>query len=127
MRRGWHIDGCPSDFVKGMTDHYGTIHNFDCLVGVLLSDVPEPMSGELVVYPGSHAELAAHFKTHPSLLGKLRHEGASHLPTGEQTDRLFRREAVHCTGFPPNQEAFPRSLGCAEKIGQKVRWSVGAA
>ena len=31
------------------------------------------------------------------------------------------REAVHCTGFPPNPDAFPRSLACAEKIGQEVR------
>ena len=29
--------------------------------------------------------------------------------------------AVHCTGFPPNQDAFPRSLATAQKIGQKVR------
>lgn len=26
-----------------MTDHYGKIHNFDCLVGVLLNRVDEPM------------------------------------------------------------------------------------
>ena len=44
---GWHIDGCASEFEPGVTDHFGEIHNFTALVGVLLSDVPEPMSGEL--------------------------------------------------------------------------------
>ena len=42
-----HIDGCPNDFIPNLTDHYGEIHNFDALVGMLLSDVPEKMSGEL--------------------------------------------------------------------------------
>ena len=51
-----------------MTDHYGRIVNFDVLVGCLLSDVPEPMSGELVVYPGSHLSLAAYFAQVPSAL-----------------------------------------------------------
>ena len=37
IRQGWHIDGCPNDYVPGLTDHYGTIHNFDVLCGVLLS------------------------------------------------------------------------------------------
>ena len=46
------IDGAPSDFIPGITDHYGKMHNFDALVGVLLSDVPKPMSGELCTYPG---------------------------------------------------------------------------
>eukprot|EP01047_Picozoa_sp_COSAG01_P082139 COSAG01_NODE_16655_length_1217_cov_1.389982_1_plen_105_part_00 len=54
LRRHWHIDGLPSDFIPGTTDHYGTIHNFDMLCGVLLSDVHERMSGELCVYPVSH-------------------------------------------------------------------------
>jgi len=98
VRKGWHIDGCPNDIIPGLTDHYGSIQNFDALVGVLLSDVPEPMAGELVVYPGSHASLAAHFASNPQVLESIRTAGAGHLPTGAPTDRLFCRGAVHCTG-----------------------------
>jgi len=58
IRKHWHIDGCPNDFIPGLTDHYGKIGNFSILCGCLLSDVPEPYSGELCVYPGSHMELA---------------------------------------------------------------------
>jgi hypothetical protein len=47
---------------------------------------------------GSHGGLSSHLKEHPHLLEKIRTEGAEHLPTGEQTDALFRRAAVHCTG-----------------------------
>ena len=43
VRRAWHIDGCAGDFIPGVTDHYGEIHNFNVLVGVLLSDVDQPM------------------------------------------------------------------------------------
>jgi hypothetical protein len=97
IRKGWHIDGCPNDFIRGQTDHYGTIHNFDVLIGVLLSDVKKPMSGELVVYPGSHHALAAHFRTQKGALDKLRDKGMDHLPTKE-TDALFKQPVVHCTG-----------------------------
>ena len=52
----WHIDGCPGDFIKGVTDHYGEIHNFDVLVGVLLNRVDNPMyvrtSGGIPAYAG---------------------------------------------------------------------------
>lgn len=98
-RKGWHIDGCASDAIPGVTDHYGTIHNFDVLVGVLLSDVAKPMSGELVLYPGSHTCLAAYFRQTAGVLEKLRTEGGTHLPTGDRTDELFHhRQAEHCTG-----------------------------
>ena len=86
-----------------MTDHYGRIGNFDCLVGVLLSDVEGPMSGELCCYPGSHRALAAHFRgTNPTAapdgssgcpeLERVRHQGSRALPTGLQTDALFGSE-----------------------------------
>jgi hypothetical protein len=39
VRKGWHIDGCASDFVPGLSDHYGHINNFNVLIGVLLSGV----------------------------------------------------------------------------------------
>jgi hypothetical protein len=97
IRKGWHIDGCPNKFIPGTTDHFGKIHNFNVLIGVLLSDVKKPMSGELVVYPGSHEALAAHFRTQKGVLDKLRDKGMDHLPT-QQTDTLFKRPVVHCTG-----------------------------
>ena len=97
VRKAWHIDGLANDFLPGVTDHFGEIHNFDVLVGVLLSDVPKPMAGELCVYPGSHTALAAHFKSQPARLEKLRQKGHSYLPFSE-TDRLFPRPVVHCTG-----------------------------
>ena len=69
VRKGWHIDGCPNDFIPGVTDHFGVIQNFDVLVGVLLSDVLTPMSGELVVYPGARLRTfvrpARHLCGHP--------------------------------------------------------------
>eukprot|EP00750_Incisomonas_marina_P033531 INCI9893.1.p1 GENE.INCI9893.1~~INCI9893.1.p1 ORF type:complete len:413 (-),score=42.83 INCI9893.1:130-1368(-) len=97
VRKGWHIDGCPSDFMKGMTDHYGKIHNFDCLVGVLLNRVDEPMSGELCVYPGSHQVLSDYWKKHG--LEKLAREGQNAQPTA-QTDELFKRKPIHGLGMP---------------------------
>ena len=81
----------------GLTDHYGEVHNFDALVGMLLSDVPEKMSGELCVYPGSHVALAEYFKQGSNLQDLAAH-GHSKLPTGAPTDRLFKRPVVHCTG-----------------------------
>jgi hypothetical protein len=42
----WHIDGLH---LKSK----GEINSFDILVGVLLSDVEEAMSGELGYFPGS--------------------------------------------------------------------------
>ena len=59
-RRHWHIDGCANGAIPGVTDHFGEVHN--CLVGFLLSDVKERFSGELVCYPGSHEDLALHFR-----------------------------------------------------------------
>jgi len=98
LRKGWHIDGTPNNFLPGLTDHFGTIVNFDVLVGCLLSDVPEPMAGELCVYPGSHHALASYFANHVDELVNLRSVGSAHLPTGQQTDALFKRRVVHCTG-----------------------------
>jgi len=87
IRRHWHIDGLPSDFIPGVTDHFGRIHNFDMLVGVLLSDVEDSMGGELCVYPGSHSVLARHFSAVG--LERLQSQGNAALPTGEETDALF--------------------------------------
>ena len=96
--RHWHIDGCPNDFIPGVTDHFGTVHNFDCLVGILLSDVPAPLSGELCVWPGSHETLARWFSEGENLKNVYLH-GNQALPTGKKTDAIFRGTTpVNCTG-----------------------------
>ena len=93
----WHIDGCPNDFIPGITDHYGTVHNFDCLVGVLLSDVNEKLGGELCCFPGSHMELAEYF-TKKDHLSNVYQYGNQALPTGKETWKIFKKKPVHCTG-----------------------------
>jgi hypothetical protein len=84
-------------FVTGVSDHYGTIHNFNMLIGCLLSDVPEPMSGELCCFPGSHTKLASFFKEQGNL-DAVRTKGNKALPTGKKTDALFDRPIFHGTG-----------------------------
>lgn len=95
----WHIDGCPNEFIPGVTDHYGHINNFDMLVGVLLSDIYHPMSGELCCWPGSHHKLADYFteKNGQNLENVYTH-GNQALPTGKKTFELFKIDPVHCVG-----------------------------
>lgn len=54
-----HIDGMytPTNGVKE-----GTIANFTALVGVLLSDLPNPHAGNFTVWPGSHRLYAEYFR-----------------------------------------------------------------
>ena len=93
----WHIDGCATDHAPDQ-QHYGTIKNFSVLVGVLLSDVAAPVSGELVAFPGSHDALARHL-AQPGELQRVRDQGARALPTGpERTAALFQRPPHHCVG-----------------------------
>jgi len=56
---GPHIDGMysPTNGVKE-----GTIGNFTALVGVFLSDVPEPFSGNFSYWPGSHRLYETYFR-----------------------------------------------------------------
>ena len=100
IRRAWHIDGCPNDFIPGVTDHFGKIQNFDCLVGVLLADVPYKMNGELCCYGGSHKGLSEYFSLNDGrALQEVKREGNSKLPTGPQTDSLFDVSRLHhCIG-----------------------------
>ena len=97
VRKGWHIDGCPSNFIPGITDHYGEIHNFDCLVGVLLSTTTQENSGELCVYPKSHYDLASYFQTKANLDAVYK-KGNEKLPTGVKTDQVLKNKPVHCLG-----------------------------
>ncbi|CAE7227719.1 ATG26, partial [Symbiodinium sp. KB8] len=96
IRQGWHIDGTPSSFIPGVTDHWGKITNFDALVGVLLSDTDANMSGELCCYPGSHMDLAGYFKQNG--LDDVANKGAAGLPTGQKTDSVLRKPLIHCNG-----------------------------
>jgi len=55
----WHIDGFP-DAIKGLKT--GQVQNFTCLLGILLSEVPDDFCGNLTVYPGSHLLLEKFFR-----------------------------------------------------------------
>ena len=96
VSKGWHIDGCASDFIPGTTDHYGEIHNFSVLLGCLLSDVPEEMSGEVCMFPGSHTALAAYLKEGTNMK-ELTKQGNKRLPH-DKTNDLFTRPIMHGTG-----------------------------
>lgn len=56
-----HIDGMytPTNGVPA-----GRIYNFTMLVGVALSDVPVPWSGNLTVWPGTHLQYEEYFRVH---------------------------------------------------------------
>lgn len=56
-----HLDGLPTA-TNGVAA--GNIGSFTALVGVLLSDLPEPNSGNFVVLPGSHRATEAYFREH---------------------------------------------------------------
>lgn len=98
VRKGWHIDGLADPHLPGVSDHYGTIHNFSALVGILLSDLEYPMAGELCAYPGSHTALSNLFSTDVKALETVRKGGTQKLPTGEQTDALLQRPVSSVLG-----------------------------
>lgn len=56
---GAHLDGMysPTNGVKE-----GTIGNFTALVGVFLSDLPEPYAGNFTVWPGTHRIFEDYFR-----------------------------------------------------------------
>jgi len=97
LRKHWHIDGCANPFIKGVTDHYGEIHNFDVLVGVLLSDIKSKNSGELCCYTGSHHELARYLGSEERIKD-LKKRGNVALPTGEKTDEILKGKIWHGLG-----------------------------
>ena len=62
-RWSYHIDGTPPR--PNAPDNGvppGEVHNFALLVGVLLNDQPSPWRGNFTVWPGSHLEMADHFR-----------------------------------------------------------------
>jgi hypothetical protein len=56
-----HLDGMHSPH-NGVP--YGEIHNFTMLVGVFLSDVTGPYSGNFSVWPGTHTIFEEYFREH---------------------------------------------------------------
>lgn len=58
---GPHLDGMHSPH-NGVPK--GEIANFTMLVGVLLSDLPAPNSGNLTVWPGTHWQFEEYFRAH---------------------------------------------------------------
>ncbi len=56
-----HLDGMysPNNGVP-----QGEIRNFTMLVGIVLSDVPEPFSGNLAIWPGTHRLYEQYFREH---------------------------------------------------------------
>ena len=54
-----HLDGMYTP-TNGVPE--GTIANFTALVGVLLSDLPQPYSGNLAVWPGTHRSFETYFR-----------------------------------------------------------------
>lgn len=58
---GPHLDGMYTP-TNGVQE--GTIGNFTALVGVFLSDVPEPFSGNFTTWPGTHTLYETYFREH---------------------------------------------------------------
>jgi hypothetical protein len=56
-----HLDGMPTK-TNGMQE--GKLGNFTALVGVLLSDLPNPNAGNFTVWPGTHHQYETYFREH---------------------------------------------------------------
>ncbi len=60
-----HVDGISNaEGTNGVPK--GSIANFTALACILLSDLPEPLSGNFMVWPGTHRSNAAHLRVHGS-------------------------------------------------------------
>ena len=57
-----HLDGYHTPY-NGLPDD-GVVHGFTLLLGIMLSDVDEPLSGNFTVWPGTHLKLERHFRDH---------------------------------------------------------------
>lgn len=72
-----HIDGIPNR-TNGLPA--GQLFPFSVLVGVYLSDLTDPNSGNFVVWPGSHRTIASYARAHPE--GWFDAEGYGPPPIG---------------------------------------------
>ena len=57
-----HLDGYHTPH-NGLPDD-GVVYGFTLLLGVMLSDVDAPLSGNFTVWPGTHLKLERHFRDH---------------------------------------------------------------
>ena len=57
-----HLDGYHTPD-NGLPDD-GVVYGFTLLLGVMLSDVDRPMSGNFTVWPGTHLKLERYFRDH---------------------------------------------------------------
>ena len=57
-----HLDGYHTPY-NGIPDD-GVVYGFTLLLGVMLSDADEPLSGNFTVWPGTHLKLERHFRDH---------------------------------------------------------------
>ena len=57
-----HLDGYHTPF-NGLPDN-GVVYAHTLLLGVMLSDVDRPMSGNFTVWPGTHLKLERYFRDH---------------------------------------------------------------
>lgn len=57
-----HLDGYHTPD-NGLPDD-GVVYNFTLLLGMMLSVVDGPMSGNFTVWPGTHVQLERHFRDH---------------------------------------------------------------
>ena len=57
-----HLDGYHTPY-NGIPDD-GVVYGFTLLLGVMLSDADEPLSGNFTVWPGTHLKLELHFRVH---------------------------------------------------------------
>ncbi|MCW8129226.1 MAG: phytanoyl-CoA dioxygenase family protein [Planctomycetota bacterium] len=97
-----HIDGtyAPNNGVPE-----GEIHNFTMLVGVLLSDLPKPYSGNFTVWPGTHWKFAEYYRKHGTdALAKgmpeLEGMGEPLQITGNAGDVIFAHHMLAHTAMP---------------------------
>jgi len=59
---GGHVDGYHTPH-NGVPDD-GVVRNFTLLLGIMLSDVREPFSGNFTVWPGTHYRMQRYFRDH---------------------------------------------------------------
>lgn len=106
-----HLDGLPTS-TNGVAP--GNIGSFTALVGVLLSDLPEPNSGNFAVLPGTHRSTAEYFREHGP---KSFFEG---FPKIEQPD------PVHITGKAGDMVFCHYQLGhgIAPNVSPNIRYAV---
>lgn len=106
-----HLDGMhtPDNGVPK-----GVIRNFTALVGIALSDVPAPFSGNLSLWPGSHKSYEEYFREHTpqSLL-----EGMPKVPLPEPKQLLAKAGDVMLVHYQV-------AHGAAINVSPHVRYAI---